>query len=157
ECLCCLQVNGEFVLVRGLHLAASGARYAQGPGVRAPNGAMRRRPRSQRGTVAASGKKQRCAGASTCAGPQHNLPRRRRELEKLTLRCRDQSSSQLAWPSPPNQVTLGDPGTYVPVEEPSTASITDSCSAANSVVIRSLRRQWRARPVEWSGRARWRS
>src|SRR5262249_36847682 len=40
-------------------------------------------------------------------------------------RCRDQSSSQLAWPSPPNQVTYGDHGTYVPVEEPSTASQAD--------------------------------
>src|SRR5450830_650611 len=34
-------------------------------------------------------------------------------------------------------------GTHVPVEEPSTASITDSCTAANSISIRSPhRRRW---------------
>src|SRR5262249_49696402 len=37
---------------------------------------------------------------------------------------------QLAWPSPPNRVTHGDHGTYVPVEEPSTASEADLIALA---------------------------
>jgi hypothetical protein len=42
-------------------------------------------------------------------------------------RCRDQSSSQLAWLSP-NQSPNGDHGTYVPAEAPSTASQPDEKS-----------------------------
>src|SRR5262249_15757845 len=91
---------------------------------------MRRMPQCPQGTAAASGRTQRCTGASVCAGRPHYLPDRRHGLEKLILRCRDRSSSQLAWPSPPNQVTLGDPGTYVPVEEPSTASEADIATAS---------------------------
>src|SRR5262245_47136827 len=86
---------------------------------------MMRRLRSPRDTAAASERTQRCTGASACAGRPHRLRRQHHGPEKPTLRCRDQSSSQLAWPSPPNQVTHGDHGTYVPVEEPSTASKPD--------------------------------
>src|SRR5262249_47353511 len=48
-------------------------------------------------------------------------------------------------------------GTSVPVEEPSTASKADICSAAKCVAIRSLRRRARAAIRGSSGRAPWRS
>jgi len=52
---------------------------------------------------------------------------------------------------PPNQVTIGDLGTYVPVEEPSTASTADSCTAAKGH-HHSITRS--ARPSSGSGKVR---
>src|SRR5262249_24763546 len=65
---------------------------------------MMRKPQCRRDTAVASGRKQRCIGASACAGQPRCLRRQHHGFEKPTLRCRDQSSSQLAWPSPPNHV-----------------------------------------------------
>src|SRR6266511_2151926 len=64
----------------------------------------------------------------------HYLLHQLRELEKPTWRYRDQLWGPFACVAPPNRGGLNSThihGTSVPVEEPSTASQPDSCTAAN--------------------------
>src|SRR5712672_1676779 len=59
--------------------------------------------------------------------------RQRRKPGKLTWRCLNRLSLSSAWLAPLNRGSLNSAhihGTDVPVEEPSTASTTDSCAAA---------------------------
>jgi hypothetical protein len=56
----------------------------------------------------------------------------------------DAYSQSCAWVAPLNRGSLNSAhihGTHVPVEEPSTASVSDSCTAANSNAIRSSRQR----------------
>src|SRR6266511_1629295 len=68
----------------------------------------------------------------------HYLLHQLRELEKPTWRYRDQLWGPFACVAPPNRGGLNSThihGTSVPVEEPSTASKPDSCTAPNDAHV----------------------
>src|SRR6516162_7235602 len=70
--------------------------------------------------------------ASTDGGLLPCLVHQRRGPEKPTWRCRDRLWLSFAWLAPSNRGAFNSThihGTCVPVEEPSTASTTDSCTA----------------------------
>src|SRR5471030_1371051 len=89
---------------------------------------MRRKPLCQPGMVAASERKPGQNAASIAGEQSPGRQRQRREPGKLTWRCLNRPSLPSAWLAPLNRGSLNSAhihGTDVPVEEPSTASITD--------------------------------
>src|SRR5450631_2603787 len=95
---------------------------------------MRRKPLCQPGMVAASERKPGQNAASIAGEQSPGRQRQRREPGKPTWRCLNRLSLSSAWLAPLNRGSLNSAhihGTDVPVEEPSTASGRDSCTAAN--------------------------
>jgi hypothetical protein len=92
---------------------------------------MMRRPQCRRDTAAASGKTKRRTGGLQLAPDDHvafgvnTMDLKNRLCDVYTDCCHSLHGPVLRIRSP-----YGDHGTYVPVEEPSTASIPDPCTAA---------------------------
>src|SRR4249920_698023 len=98
------------------------------PGARATNDAPSRRLRYRPDRATASGRTSGHSDASVAGEQSPVRQRQRREPEKPTWRYRNRLSLSSAWLAPLNRGSLNSAhihGTDVPVEEPSTASITD--------------------------------
>src|ERR1700722_6461345 len=99
------------------------------PGARATSGATTRRLRYRSDMATASGRTSGHSDASIAGEQSPGRQRQRREPGKPTWRCLNRLSLSSAWLAPLKRGSLNSAhfrGTDVPVEEPSTASISES-------------------------------